>query len=80
METKFIENLPLWRRRELCLVKNEKRSWLSSPEFLCSPLIIAPQVGKNISTIHATDRNRHTISSTRDLSNFYGKFTFAINR
>jgi hypothetical protein len=45
METKFIKNLPLWRGRELGLVKNKKRSWLSSPEFLCSPLIIPPKIG-----------------------------------
>jgi hypothetical protein len=42
METKFIKNLPLWRGREFCLIKNEERSRLSSPEFLCSPLIISP--------------------------------------
>jgi hypothetical protein len=45
VESKFIKNLPFWRRREFCLVKNEQRSRLSSPEFLCPTLIIAPQVG-----------------------------------
>jgi hypothetical protein len=77
VKAKFIENFTLWRRRQLSFIKNEERRRLSSPEFFCPTLIITPKVSKDISTIHATDRYRHTVSTTRDSSNFYCKYVNA---
>ena len=78
MKPEFIQDLTLRCLGQLRLIKNKQAS--ATPIAVCrttttqlsyTPLIVAPEIGQNISTIHTTDRDWHLYhSATREVINF----------
>ena len=63
MEAELVEDLPFGCLGERGLVENEEGSGIATAEFLGAALIVTPEIGEGVSTIHAADWNWHRVRS-----------------
>ena len=63
MEAEFIEDLPFGRLRERGLVENEEGGSIAAAEFLGATLIVTPEIGEGVSTVHTADWDWHSVRS-----------------